>query len=469
MAQRFNFPREQVFSDLGAIGAGYKLHTYETGTTTPLATYSDTALSVANANPTIADSAGRFGDIFVDDLKLYKAILKDADDNTIYTADPVDPKVFSLADFDPRPTSFWGTTVGTADAFTLTADPDVSSYSSTQTFFFACHLDNNAGATLAVINSTETLSALTLKKYDGAGSKVDLEDGDLQAGQTYSARNDGTDIIILGKNPATTSNKGISLLPNPITVLNGTDTDHDIDFTAGVFQFNDGSGQSIASALTKQIDATWAAGDDAGGLADALTLAIDTTYHMFALSNEAGSSTDFGFDTSLTAVNLLADSAVISAGLTKYKRIASCITDGSSNILNGSYHFNPDGSYNFKFSNPINDVLDTNPGTSAQVNTMSTPTGLQVKWNGVFTMFDDSPDANTYGLMTSTQDANITPTFSSHHIFIPTIAGSANFVGSVCPPDIYTNTSSQTRYRISASTADHDVYLITTGWSEFNL
>lgn len=192
-AQRFYLPREQVFTNLGVIGAGWKLYTYETGTTTPLATYSNTALSVANANPTIADSAGRLGDIFVNDLKLYKAILKDENDNTIWTADPVDPKTFTLADFDPRPTSFWGTTAGTASAYTLDADPDVSAYDSQQTFFFACHLDCSAAPTMAV----DGLSALNIKKYDGDGAKLALEALDILAGQRYEATNDGTDIIVL--------------------------------------------------------------------------------------------------------------------------------------------------------------------------------------------------------------------------------------------------------------------------------
>ncbi|GAG80868.1 unnamed protein product, partial [marine sediment metagenome] len=48
---------------------------------------------------------------------------------------------------------------------------------------------------------------------------------------------------------------GVALLPKQITISNGTDTDHDIDFTAGNFQFDDGSGQAVATALTKQIDA----------------------------------------------------------------------------------------------------------------------------------------------------------------------------------------------------------------------
>lgn len=226
MSQRFNFPREQVFSDLGAIGAGYKLYTYETGTTTPLATYSDTNLSVANANPTIADSTGRFGDIFIDDAKLYKAILKDADDNTIYTADPVDPKIFKISDFDPKPTSFWGTTAGTASAYTLDSNVDINAYSSNDTFFFSCHLDCNDSPTMII----DDLTALNLKKYDGAGAKIALEANDILSSQRYEATNDGTDIIILNPEKPTlikTSSGGeLTIATGEITVTN---TRHTID------------------------------------------------------------------------------------------------------------------------------------------------------------------------------------------------------------------------------------------------
>jgi len=39
---------------------GARIYTYAAGTTTPIATYTDAALSVANANPIIADAAGRY-------------------------------------------------------------------------------------------------------------------------------------------------------------------------------------------------------------------------------------------------------------------------------------------------------------------------------------------------------------------------------------------------------------------------
>src|SRR3990172_3538604 len=49
----------QFFTNTGAVAASHKLFTYEAGTTTKLATYSDQALTVANANPIVLDSAGR--------------------------------------------------------------------------------------------------------------------------------------------------------------------------------------------------------------------------------------------------------------------------------------------------------------------------------------------------------------------------------------------------------------------------
>jgi hypothetical protein len=192
MAQTLYLPIQQVFTDLGLIGAGFKLETFKTGTSTPLATYSDTALTIANANPTIADSAGRFPQIFINDAKLYKAVLRDAEDNVIWTADPIDPKIFTLNDFDPRPTSFWGATDGTSTVYTLAANPAITAYSSNQTFFLQFHIACGIAPTIAISG----LSALALKKSDGAGGKVDLEINDVLTG-TYEARNDGTDIIIL--------------------------------------------------------------------------------------------------------------------------------------------------------------------------------------------------------------------------------------------------------------------------------
>ncbi len=88
MANRFNLPRITALDSNGDPISGAKLNSYESGTTARLDTYSDTALSSANANPLVADSAGRFGDIFLQ-ASDYKVVLTDADDVVIWTADPV--------------------------------------------------------------------------------------------------------------------------------------------------------------------------------------------------------------------------------------------------------------------------------------------------------------------------------------------------------------------------------------------
>ena len=94
---RFGMPRQQWLDGNGRPLAGGKLYFYATATTTPLNTYSDSALSTPNANPVVADSAGVWGDIFLSG-SAYKVVLKDADDATIWTADPVQvPLISSFA------------------------------------------------------------------------------------------------------------------------------------------------------------------------------------------------------------------------------------------------------------------------------------------------------------------------------------------------------------------------------------
>lgn len=72
----------------GAVLAGSKLYFYTTGTSTPLATYSDQALTIANANPVVADASGRFGAIWLQNAD-YKVVLKSSADVTLVTRDPV--------------------------------------------------------------------------------------------------------------------------------------------------------------------------------------------------------------------------------------------------------------------------------------------------------------------------------------------------------------------------------------------
>lgn len=88
MAIRLNNPNNQFSDANGAPYSGGKLYFYESGTSTPLDTYSDEALTTPNANPVVLDSAGRTGAIFIKGQS-YKVVLKTSADVTVWTADPV--------------------------------------------------------------------------------------------------------------------------------------------------------------------------------------------------------------------------------------------------------------------------------------------------------------------------------------------------------------------------------------------
>jgi len=89
MAGQFTNPFPQFFNSTPTVYASGNLYFYVSGTSTPLDTYSDEDLSVANANPVPLNSAGRPAtQIFLQDAD-YKVVLKDSAGTTIWTADPV--------------------------------------------------------------------------------------------------------------------------------------------------------------------------------------------------------------------------------------------------------------------------------------------------------------------------------------------------------------------------------------------
>jgi len=78
----------QFFTTTGIPLAGGKIYTYQAGSSTPLATYTDNTGATANANPIVLGTDGRpSSEIWLTYGYNYKFILKDANDNTIQTYD----------------------------------------------------------------------------------------------------------------------------------------------------------------------------------------------------------------------------------------------------------------------------------------------------------------------------------------------------------------------------------------------
>lgn len=146
MAQLHWLSNYQAIDANGDILVGAKLHTYEADAgTTNKATYSNDALSSANANPIISDSNGYFGAIFVKPED-YKFVLKDADDNTIWTLNNANNE-----EDVQRPVRWVGTATGT-DTILLTATDVPTSYINGQRFRFIAAA-NNTGAVTVNVNS----------------------------------------------------------------------------------------------------------------------------------------------------------------------------------------------------------------------------------------------------------------------------------------------------------------------------
>lgn len=104
-----------------------------------------------------------------------------------------------------------------------------------------------------------------------------------------------------------------------------TDTDHDVNVTAGEAR-DDADSENIvlSSEITKQIDAAWAVGDDAGGL-DTGSVAASTTYYVWLIKRTDTGIVDVLFSASNSAPTM-------PSNYDKKRLFARLKTDGDSNI-----------------------------------------------------------------------------------------------------------------------------------------
>ena len=236
-----------------------------------------------------------------------------------------------------------------------------------------------------------------------------------------------------------------------ITILNNsTDSDHDMDFTGWVFVFDDWSWQASAIAMTKRIDSTWIAGNSQWWL-DTGSVSSNSIYYMYAIYNPTTLSADFLFSTSL--------SPIMPSGYTKKKKIASLLTDGSSNIRNGVWIFNPDGSYNFVYNSLITDLSDTTPATTRTPVTLSTPPNTRARLH--LTLIDNDTSSASI-LVTEEAQEDIVPTRPNS-----TLVANINWYSKVTA-EYNTNSSSQIYYR-STDWGVSVFTIVTQGWFDNNL
>jgi hypothetical protein len=217
----------------GDSASGAKAYVYQTGTSTPVTVYQNTGLSVAHANPIVANSAGYFAQAFYGGSTALRVVITDSADATLVTYDPV--PIVSLSSAAASSISFTPTTPipatdvqsaivsvqstldtrvkplengarvavsgGSSSAYTLTPTNAVSAYAAGQEYEFVANHANTGATTLNV----SSLGGIAVQKYNASAAKVALASGDIATGQIVRVKHDGTNFVLLTRQLATQS------------------------------------------------------------------------------------------------------------------------------------------------------------------------------------------------------------------------------------------------------------------------
>jgi hypothetical protein len=216
-----------------------------------------------------------------------------------------------------------------------------------------------------------------------------------------------------------------------------------------------GRGMVLGSSIVKTLSSVWVEGSGNGGRASIVSLVNGTWYHVFLIGKyHAGSDwteVDAGFDTSLTAMNLLADAA--SDGYTMYRRIGSVYY---VNAGTGIKPFRQDGD-EFIFSDgtladygPLGPVVDTiTPAT------LTVPPGIVLPVDVVCILEKSSGAVHTFLLYDG-----IEQTSGKHRVYFlgNTTAGALSYTAR-----LLTSTSKQIAFECETNAPDY-LTIYTSRW-----
>jgi hypothetical protein len=357
---------------------------------------------------------------------------------------------------------------GTANAYVLSSvSPFQAPVASGLTYFNGMMIrfragNANTGASTVNVNGA---GVVNLKKEDGT---TDLTAGDIQTNSDVQFRYNGTAFARISGTSTITS-RGFSYFPKPITIVNNATTPNtDIDFSAGNYNFSDGSGQAVATAMTKRLQSSgsWSAGA-AGNMLLTGARANSSTYHLYAIYNPTSRASDFG--ALLGVAGTAPDpTSALPSGYTKFKRIGSILTDGSGNIR----AFTQFANY-FKYTSGVVD-LNTTFVAGSTTPSVSTPLGINTlgifnigldistgsTGNNIWSVISDFNQASSLGI-TSNRQATVN---------VAKISSFTNIAST--PAAAFTNLSSQVRIfnnEVVASTTSASIGLLTHGFIDTNL
>lgn len=237
---------------------------------------------------------------------------------------------------------------------------------------------------------------------------------------------------------------------------NAGDATNDIDIALGgvpatsnlYFMF-------LSGALTKQLDAVWAVGTNAGMRATGIAIA-DTTYHIFLIMRPDTGVVDIAADSSAVGANIAANT---NAAYTQIQRIGSIVR-----VAGVIKPFIQDKA-RFQWLSQVGDVAAGNPGTAAVTRTLTLPLGVQTI--AIVAAALQSSTAAAYRLYLS----DLAATDVAADVTNQTVATIGNGSGgfTAAQAQVRTNTSAQIRSRMSVSDAGLTVNVNTIGWIDTGL
>lgn len=333
--------------------------------------------------------------------------------------------------------STWaGTSSGTAAVQTVNLSPAITAYSVGQMFHFRAGF-NCPGAMTLNFNG---IGAGAVQRFPG----TDPLSGDFAVDDIVHVTVIATTPVFVLQDVRHAVRAIAEAVTPKIKGLRGgedVDTEHDIYTEGGWCWDSTYTSRMVLSAqMTKQIDNSWAVGDDAGGI-DTGSVAADTWYARHLIKNPTTGVVDVLLSLSATAPTL-------PSGYTLFRRIGWHLTDGSANLISVLQ----DGD-RFNYRVPIQD-FDANAASTQTLTVLSVPPSARP----FLTCRAKSADSSLrYILISSADMTNSTPSSALYNLVAPVDGHAvANFDGT-----FKVNSSSEIRHRADAAP---ELTLTVNGW-----
>lgn len=380
--------------------SGSKLTTWTSGTTTPKPTFTDSSLTVNLTNPVVADSAGRFPEIWSADGGTYDLKWTDAGGTQIELFQGIQA-------------------LGSAASGAIMRD-----FGADGRF----NLESRGGTTYLEGGDPSP---------DNLGGAMRL--GGWEGSQLDILTIDAATVLITGTLSGTVQRGAIAGLTLSTAGSSAT-------FGVSVGQATDSAGavsMPLSVAFTKTAS-LWVAGSTNGAL-DTGTVANSTWYHAYLIQRQDNNLVDVIVSTS-------AAGPALPSGYTRYRRIGAMKTDGSAKWTQFSQKGNE-----FLWTAPTNDGGVATSTTPSNL-TVNVPLGVQV--NALLNSAATIGGGVSYILMYSPDQGAQSAVSTGSHTLWADNGSAANGTSGL----VSVRTSTAQAIKVVASNSTPTLYTVTQGW-----